>query len=263
MQRLSSLRSMASVLMMSAGAVWSMSMPRIGRSCGFSDMAAALSSVGEIGGSALAPRATVRMASKSSPAEEGGELQLRDGLVELRRDAARQAVELQPDAGEDLAELVVELAGKVAAFALLGGERAAAAGEAFALEPVEHVVEGAREIGHLRHRALDADTATRFGGLDPAHEGGQVLERTEHASQQQDVDACDDDDAHGEDGELGKGQGRADGGRQEHQRQCRGEQQAGVDGDDSREQRHGRQHRVPPASSPWEVFPIRRVRPRP
>jgi hypothetical protein len=118
-----------------------------------------------------------------------GELDLCEVGVELGWDASGEAVELEADAGEDLAELVVQLAGEAASLAFLGGEGPPSAREPFALEAVEHLVEGVGEIGHLGHRTLDCDAAARLGGLDPTHEGGQVLERLEHAPQQRDVDA--------------------------------------------------------------------------
>ena len=81
----------------------------------------------------------------------GGELGLREGVLELGGDASGEAVELQADAGGDLAELVMELAGESAPLAFLGGEGAATAREAFAFEPVEHV---------LKARARSATSAT-------------------------------------------------------------------------------------------------------
>lgn len=184
-----------------------------------------------------------------------GELYLRDIVVELGRDAAREAVELQPDAGEDLPEFVVKLTGEAASLAFLGGEGAAAAGEPFALEAVEHVVEGVGEIGHFGYGPLDRDAAAWLGGLDATHEGSQVLERLEHAPEQRDVDAGDDDDANAEHDELGDRERRADRRRREDEGEGGGQQQAGVDGDDAPEQRHGGQHRAAPGWDPWVALP--------
>ena len=175
--------------------------------------------------------------------------------VELRWDASGEAVELEANAGEDLAKLVVELAGEAAPLAFLGGEGAPSAREPFALEAVEHLVEGVGEIGHLGHRTLDRDAAAWLGGLDATHNGSQVLERLEHAPEQRDVDARDDDDANAEHNELGDRERRADRRRREDEGEGGGQQQAGVDGDDAPEQGHGGQHRAAPDWDPWVALP--------
>ena len=79
-------------------------------------------------------------------ARSHGELDLCEIGIELGRDPTGEAVELEANAGEYLAELVVELARETATLAFLGGERAPTAREPFALETVEHLVEGAGEI---------------------------------------------------------------------------------------------------------------------
>ena len=56
-------------------------------------------------------------------------------------------VEVQQDAGQDLADLVVEVAGDADPLGLLRGEDAPAALLPLALEPVEHAVEGDRRRG--------------------------------------------------------------------------------------------------------------------
>ena len=93
-----------------------------------------------------------------------GELDLGEVGVELGRHAAGEAIELEAHTGEDLAELVMELASEAAARAFLGGERAASARESLALEAVEHLVEGVGEIGHLGYGALDRDAAPGSAG---------------------------------------------------------------------------------------------------
>ena len=147
-----------------------------------------------------------------------GELDLCEVGVELGRDAAGEAVELEANAGEYLAELVVGLARGAAPLAFLGGESAPSAREPFALETVEHLVEGAGEISDLGSRALDRDAAAGLGEFDAAHDASKVLERLEDAPEQRDVDAGDDDDADRENDELGDRERRADRRRRQDER---------------------------------------------
>ena len=78
------------------------------------------------------------------------------GRGELRRvglaGPLRRVLELEHDAGEDLADLVVQLARDPLALGLLGQQRLAPALAPLALEPVEHVVEGRRSARRRRCR---------------------------------------------------------------------------------------------------------------
>ena len=105
---------------------------------------------------------------------------------------ALERLELEHDAGQRLADLVVQLARHPPALLLLGVERAPRAVAPLALEPVEHVVERHAQLGHLGHGTIELDALARRQRVDPAHQRGQALERPEHAPHQHEVDGQDD-----------------------------------------------------------------------
>ena len=101
---------------------------------------------------------------------------------------ALERLELEHDAGQRLADLVVQLARHPPPLVLLRVERAARAVAALALEPVEHVVEREAELGDLGGLALELDPLAGRERVDAAHQRGQLLERAEHAPQREQVD---------------------------------------------------------------------------
>ena len=90
-----------------------------------------------------------------SPAPRGRRSRPRLGHV------AGGAAELQHDAGQRLADAVVELLRDAQPLALLRGQRAADAVAALGLEPLEHLVEGGRELGRVGVAAADLEPVAR------------------------------------------------------------------------------------------------------
>ena len=80
------------------------------------------------------------------------------------------------DAGQHLADLVVQVAGDADPLGLLGGEHAPAALLALALEPVEHPVEGGDDAADLVV-AVDLQALTGPQQVDRLHSLGQPLQR--------------------------------------------------------------------------------------
>ncbi len=81
--------------------------------------------------------------------------------LELVRDPPGQSLHLQHDAGECLADLVVQLARDPLALALLNEQRPASAVAPLGLQPVEHLVEGLRQA---RRSPARRSTRTRLPG---------------------------------------------------------------------------------------------------
>jgi hypothetical protein len=110
--------------------------------------------------------------------------QQRPGVVAV--DGA--AAQLEQQGGQRLADLVVQLGGQPPALALLGAHGAPRAVAALALEAIEHVVEGGRQVADLGRRALLGQALPGREGIDAAHEGGEVLERRDGAAHEHEVD---------------------------------------------------------------------------
>ena len=138
-------------------------------------------------------------------------LYLHDRLLKCRRRRALESLQLQHDAGKGLADLVVQLAREPSTFALLGRQCAAAARAPLVLEAIEHRVERVTQVRDLGVCPREREAPARCVRIDPAHQCGQLLERTEHAPKQQQVHR---DHQHGPDREhdrLGDLQARAHG----------------------------------------------------
>jgi hypothetical protein len=114
----------------------------------------------------------------------------------------------------------------------------AAAREPFTLEPVEHVVERAREVGHFGDGAAHRDAAAGLGGVDAPHDCRELLEWFEDTPQQHHVHGRDDHDADGKGDEFGEGQRGAHRCGRDDERRGGGHEQARVDQHDSPEERH-------------------------
>src|SRR5215211_6576364 len=81
--------------------------------------------------------------------------------AQLRGCPARERLAAQHQSGEDLSDLVMQLARDPPALALLGGERSARTLTALALETVEHPVERLRQPGDLPARRIDLEALPR------------------------------------------------------------------------------------------------------
>ena len=103
-----------------------------------------------------------------------GLLRLEHALARRLGHVARGAAELQHDAGQALADAVVELLGDAQALALLRGQRAADAVAALGLEPLEHLVERGGELGGVGVAAADVEPVARLERVDPARERRQL-----------------------------------------------------------------------------------------
>ena len=164
------------------------------------------------------------------------------GGRELRRvvlaGAAGRVLELEDDAGEDLADLVVELARDPLALGLLREERFAPALAALVLEPVQHVVEGRGQRGDVGVGAADREPAAGLQRLHGAHRRRQPAQRRDEPAQEQHVEDHGDDEAGDQDHGLRAGHRKADlDGREEQQQ--RGDRQHGRVGEqDTQEQGH-------------------------
>ena len=126
---------------------------------------------------------------------------------------AFETLELQHDAGEGLADLVVQLACEPHALVLLGGKRAATARVSLVLEAIEHRVEGVTEVGDLGIRPLELQPPAGGVRVDPPHHRSELLERAEDPPQQQHVDGDHQHDADSQHGGLGDLEPRAHRGR--------------------------------------------------
>ena len=113
-----------------------------------------------------------------------GLAKLLEVAAQLRGRPARERLAAQHQAGEDLADLVMQLARDPPALALLGGERPARTLTALALEPVEHPVERLRQRGDLPPRRIDLEAVPRRQRIDALHQLRQVLQRLERPPQQ-------------------------------------------------------------------------------
>ena len=148
--------------------------------------------------------------------------------AQLRGCPARERLAAQHQSGEDLSDLVMQLARDPSALALLGGERSARTLTALALETVEHPVERLRQGGDLPARRIDLEALPGRERIDALHHGGQVLQRLERPSQQHMKES----EHHHETGEqhhqLRQGHRHRDRHRREDQRQHRERQHRGV-----------------------------------
>ena len=95
-------------------------------------------------------------------------------------------VQLEEHTREQLADLVVQVAGDPDPLGLLRGEHPAAVLVPFALEPVEHLIEGRDDAADLV-AAPDRKTLARPQQIHCLHAPGELLERHERASQQEGI----------------------------------------------------------------------------
>ena len=164
--------------------------------------------------------------------------QLVELLAQLVRDAERQPLDLQHHAGERLADLVVQLARDAPPLGLLDQQRPPGALAALGLQPVEHVVERARERGDVRIPGISRPCAGPERVV-PAHGVGQLVERRERRLQQHQVGRQQRDQAHGQHEQLARADRHGHGHRREHEPDERQHQHAGVGGEHAPEQRKG------------------------
>jgi hypothetical protein len=145
-------------------------------------------------------------------------------------------LELEHDAGENLADLVVQLARDALALVLLRRQRAPPALAPLVLEPRQYVVERGRERLDLGVGVRDHQAPPGLERLDRAHRGGQPPERSDDATQQHEVHRHRDDEAGDDDHGLGVGHGEADLDGREQQQQRDHREHRRVREDDAREQ---------------------------
>ena len=100
----------------------------------------------------------------------------------------RERLPAQDQPGEELADLVVQLACDAPALCLLGRQGPAAAVSPLTLEPVEHLVEGLRQCHHLLVTAGGIDPLTGSERVDLVHHVRERLQRRERAPQERAVD---------------------------------------------------------------------------
>ena len=98
----------------------------------------------------------------------------------------RERVELEQDAGQHLADLVVEAAGDPQPLGFLRRERAAAALATLGLEPVEHLVEGADDFHDLDSAPL-GQSLPRLEQVDRSHPLDEPVDWSERRPKQQQV----------------------------------------------------------------------------
>ena len=113
--------------------------------------------------------------------------QLVELVAQLLGDLRRQPFDLQHDAGQGLADLVVELAGDAPALTLLDHQRPPDALAPLGLQPVEHLVEGIGEGCDLR-AAVDVHALAERERVMPTHALRQFVERPEGRTHQEEAD---------------------------------------------------------------------------
>ena len=104
-----------------------------------------------------------------------GLAQLFEILAKLFGDPRGEAFDLEHDARERLADLVVQLARHTLTLALLDHQGPTGALALLGLQPVEHLVEGVGERGDLR-ASLDVDALAGRQRVMPAHMVRQLVE---------------------------------------------------------------------------------------
>lgn len=147
---------------------------------------------------------------RTSPMEPRTASRLLDDHGGRARGAAAGLVEEQEDAGEDLSELVVELARDPQALGLLCGEGSPRALAPLVLQAIEHGVEGVGQRGDVGVGAPQLDAAARRERVDALHGPPQLVEGREGPLEQQEVQDERRADRRDEHEHLGGGDGRAD-----------------------------------------------------
>ena len=140
-------------------------------------------------------------------------LEFLDRVMHRGWGGAFEPLELQHDAGEGLADLVVQLACEPHALVLLGGQRASTARASLVLKAIEHRVECVTEVGDLGIRPLELQPPAGRVRVDPPHHRRELLERAEDPPQQQQVDGDHEYDAAGQHDSFGDLEPWAHGGR--------------------------------------------------
>ena len=105
--------------------------------------------------------------------------------------ARLDASEPEQHGGQLLADLVVELLRDPQPLGLLSFEHPPGGLATFGLQPVEHLVEGQRELARFRGGLRAGHPLTGPGEVDPPRQRGQRLERPHHSAQQHQVDQRD------------------------------------------------------------------------
>ncbi len=181
----------------------------------------------------------------------GGEL-----VTQLWRGGAREAVDLQHQRGQPLADLVVQLGGDAPPLRLLSHQRAVPAFAPFGFEPVEHRVERVRQAGHLRLRAECRQPSARVERIDRVHQAGQALQRSECAPHEHEVDRQQHSESAGQRDDAAVR-------RLDHQHDARAEQHGGVGHEQPPEERdvrrrgpaRAREHQIHVLDATWTWWP--------
>ena len=146
-------------------------------------------------------------------------------------------LDLQQDARQHLADLVVQLTGDPAPLVLLRRHRAHRARPSLELESLEHAIERVGEHVDLRVRPAGRGPDAGTQEVDPAHVLGEAFQRRERTAHQGEVEDQHHAEARHDDERLADGDRRAHRRRAEEQDRARAEQHHGVDGEDPPHQR--------------------------
>ena len=168
-------------------------------------------------------------------AADGG-LCLLNALTSTCAIGGGERVELEQDAGQYLADLVVEVARDPQSLRLLGCQCAAAALATLSLQSVEHLIEGGDRLGHLGAALLD-QSLPGLQQVDRSHPLDQPLDGRQRPSQQQKVGDEHRDQADDEVERLDNRERRMNGPRGQHKHERADQQQPRVDREDAPDQR--------------------------
>ncbi len=163
-------------------------------------------------------------------------LRLDELVAAVGGDRVGDGVQLEEDAREHLADLVVQAPSNSQPLCLLGGERAAPALVALGLQPVEHLVERVDDASDLVVPAR-RETLPRLEEVDGLHPPRKLVEGRERATQEHDVRGQREAEPDHEHDCLGKPNRPADGDRREEKEQRRQRKERRVDREDPPEER--------------------------
>ena len=164
-------------------------------------------------------------------------LRFHDIGLEFGGSPVREPLEQQHDSGERLADLVVELARDSLPFRLLRRKSAPAALAPLALEPVEHLVEDPDELAYLGGPG-DGESMSRREEVDTSHRARETLQRSERATDEQQIDHQDREQSREEQDRLGRRDRQPHGCRGQGENGRSDEKHGRVQGEDAPEQGH-------------------------